>query len=406
MIRSFIYSSNNMKRIILILIIISASLPLHAVTLKWDIPLNNRLELIRTAWVKYLSNKQLENSYIERNIIDLTCYDKRDSSSAVRGTFSVYEKKTEEGVFHLREQHPTDFIITDQGKYLVDEKYYMPNLRHIPTFPDEDIKQGDRWGGEAELILTNFSAPFKLIFPVRYELADITTLDDVKAAVISYEYIIDYDLTKGSYPSDFPLKIFGKNKGVIYWDIDGKRPHLIQEKYTIVFIYRTGIQSLGSGQFEMNIETKSRLYSQLSQEEKEKEKEELKKIIPEDKDIVVDTDKRGLVLRLGDVLFDFDSYTLKNETKQKLETIASIIRKKYLDRELIIEGHTDNIGEKDYNYRLSRQRAREVTEYLKSKTDHDKLSYRGFGSEKPITDNKTKKGRQKNRRVEIIIKLE
>ncbi len=394
-----------MKRIVIFILIITTVTPLYAITLKWDIPLNNRLEIIRTAWVKYISNKKIEETYIERNIIDLTCYNKNESSNEVRGTFSVYEKKTEKAAFRLREQHPTDFIITDQGKYIVEKGYYMPNLRHIPTFPDEDINVGDRWGGDGELILNDFSKPFKLIFPVRYELADVTNINDVKAAVINYEYIIEYDLTGGKYPKDFPLKILGKNRGVIYWDINEHHPHLMQDKYTIVFIFRTGVQSYGSGQFEMNIETKNRLYSQITPEEKEKEKKDLEKKFPDDKGIDVDLDKRGLILRLGDVLFDFDSYTLRDSTKSKLDDIASIIQKKYPDRELIIEGHTDNIGKNEYNERLSRQRAREVAEYLKSKTDHDKLSYRGFGSKKPIAENKTKKGRQKNRRVEIIIKM-
>jgi len=82
------------------------------------------------------------------------------------------------------------------------------------------------------------------------------------------------------------------------------------------------------------------------------------------------------------------------------------LKKRYPDREIIVEGHTDNIGEPQYNDRLSESRARTVAEYLKSKAITDKLSYRGFGSGRPLADNATKGGRQKNRRVEIIIKLQ
>ena len=81
------------------------------------------------------------------------------------------------------------------------------------------------------------------------------------------------------------------------------------------------------------------------------------------------------------------------------------IRKKYPDREIIVEGHTDNTGDKQYNQGLSDRRAASVAEYLKKGVGHDKLSYKGYGSEKPISDNATKEGQAKNRRVEIIIKL-
>ena len=105
------------------------------------------------------------------------------------------------------------------------------------------------------------------------------------------------------------------------------------------------------------------------------------------------------------MLFDFDSYALKKDTEEKLRQIADIIKKKYPDREIIVEGHTDNIGEKDYNYSLSEKRAKTVAEYLKGKLGHDKFSYKGYGSQNPLADNSTEEGRKKNRRVEIIIKL-
>ncbi|MCX5841118.1 MAG: OmpA family protein [Deltaproteobacteria bacterium] len=112
------------------------------------------------------------------------------------------------------------------------------------------------------------------------------------------------------------------------------------------------------------------------------------------------------MIRLGDVLFDFDSARLRGDSKDKLEKVADLLKSRYPDREIIVEGHTDNIGDREYNQRLSMDRARSVAEYLKQRAGADKLSYRGFGADRPITGNSTSEERQKNRRVEIIIKLQ
>ena len=132
---------------------------------------------------------------------------------------------------------------------------------------------------------------------------------------------------------------------------------------------------------------------------------EIEKELPKGSGIDVDTEKRGIVLRMGEVLFDFDSAKLRGDTRRTLDKVIDIIRKKYPDREIIVEGHTDSIGSKPYNRKLSNNRARSVAKYLKKGVGHDKFSYRGFGARRPIGDNATKEGRQKNRRVEIIIKL-
>ena len=108
---------------------------------------------------------------------------------------------------------------------------------------------------------------------------------------------------------------------------------------------------------------------------------------------------------MNDILFDFDSYKIKPETAKKLNKIADAIMKKYPDREIIVEGHTDNKGTKKHNLILSINRSHSVAEYLKNRSKHDKFSFMGYGSKKPLKSNSTKQGRKKNRRVEIIIKL-
>ena len=76
--------------------------------------------------------------------------------------------------------------------------------------------------------------------------------------------------------------------------------------------------------------------------------------------------------------------------------------KQYPEAKGVIEGHTDNVGGYDYNMKLSERRAASVRNYLIEKFGiaPDRLSSKGYGYTKPVADNKTKAGRQKNRRME------
>lgn len=388
-----------------LLALLLLSEPLLAVKLKWDIKKDERLEIVRTAGVVFLKNNIASRVYEERNIIDLTCDERDGALSHVNGVFSVFHRESGREVFLLREQYLADFTIEENGKYRVSKSDYMPNLRHVPTFPGNDVKIGERWQANAEMILKNFSVPVKMMFPVEYELTSVTKENDKDVAVIKYRFVIDKNLGGRKFPPDFPVKIAGENRGTIYWDINSGRPLDNKEIYKIIFIFNQGIGGFSSYGFEMNIETKNLVYSVVTPEQKERDRKDLEKELEKDEDVSVDTNDRGIVLRLGEVLFDFDSSNLKDKSKGTLDRIVEILRKKYPDREIVVEGHTDNIGKPDYNQDLSERRAGAVAEYLKNRGKRDKLSYRGLGQENPMWNNATKEGREKNRRVEIIIKL-
>jgi len=112
---------------------------------------------------------------------------------------------------------------------------------------------------------------------------------------------------------------------------------------------------------------------------------------------------RGLVVNMGDVLFDTGKSDLRSEAREALAKLCGIVLN-YPSLKLNIEGHTDSTGSADLNQTLSEKRANAVRDYLIGQgLDARSLSAQGFGMNNPVADNSTAEGRQKNRRVEIIV---
>lgn len=99
--------------------------------------------------------------------------------------------------------------------------------------------------------------------------------------------------------------------------------------------------------------------------------------------------------------FDTGKADIKPKYHDEIGKVAAFMRQ-YPDAKGVIEGHTDNVGGYEYNMKLSERRAASVRSYLVEKFDiaPDRLSSKGYGYTKPVASNKTKAGRQKNRRID------
>jgi len=114
-------------------------------------------------------------------------------------------------------------------------------------------------------------------------------------------------------------------------------------------------------------------------------------------------DARGTIVSLADILFDFDKATLRRDVEFNLVKIATILNQ-FGEMKVLVEGHTDNIGTDEYNLGLSKRRAQAVSEFLVSQgVVATRLSFEGYGESRPVADNDTDAGRQKNRRVDLVI---
>lgn len=103
------------------------------------------------------------------------------------------------------------------------------------------------------------------------------------------------------------------------------------------------------------------------------------------------------------ILFDVNKSDLKPEAKRNLESLATILNK-YEDTNVLIEGHTDNVGSEEYNMELSERRSQSVANYLATlNVDATRFTIMGYGESQPIATNETVEGRAQNRRVELAI---
>ena len=112
---------------------------------------------------------------------------------------------------------------------------------------------------------------------------------------------------------------------------------------------------------------------------------------------------RGLVLTLGDVMFDTGRAELKSGASRKMDQVAQFLTE-HPDRRVQIDGFTDSVGSDSYNEELSQRRADAVKAALISRgVDRGRIGAEGYGKAYPVASNSDPGGRQLNRRVEVVI---
>jgi outer membrane protein OmpA-like peptidoglycan-associated protein len=153
---------------------------------------------------------------------------------------------------------------------------------------------------------------------------------------------------------------------------------------------------------------KAKLAAQESERLRQKaeaEKTELRAELLRQFNLILETrdTARGLIVNMSDVLFDTGKSTLRPGAREKLAKVSGVILG-HPGLKLEVEGHTDNVGGEEYNQRLSEQRAAAVRDYLvKENIPAASVTVKGFGKTQPVVSNATAAGRQRNRRVELVV---
>lgn len=137
--------------------------------------------------------------------------------------------------------------------------------------------------------------------------------------------------------------------------------------------------------------------------EAEREKAELAQMMKEMSELQGQLTDRGIVLTIGDVLFATDKSDLNVSAQTSMDKIAAFLHKKQ-NRNLLVEGHTDSVGNDEYNLGLSKKRAAAVKSALvKRGVAGERIVTIGYGEKYPLASNDSAAGKKQNRRVEAII---
>ncbi|ACC72787.1 OmpA family protein [Paraburkholderia phymatum] len=119
--------------------------------------------------------------------------------------------------------------------------------------------------------------------------------------------------------------------------------------------------------------------------------------------IEVTQTKEGVQVRLPEkVLFNFNESSLRPDAATALSRVVVVLNRTH--KPMIIEGHTDNVGTREYNQQLSEARAKSVADELERRgISASRITLKGYAFDRPVADNNTPEGRARNRRTEIVV---
>jgi outer membrane protein OmpA-like peptidoglycan-associated protein len=332
----------------------------------------------------------------------------RENAGLLSAAFSTSERAY--GVqtsFSLTEEYESLFWRDELGHYDIGEACFMPVVRDVPTFPEEDITPGTSWSAPAEEahdLRRSFAIEKPVRFPmnVRYTYVGSERRQGRALEVISIQYEVQHRLEGlRSRRAQVPVLIEGISEQTYYWDSEKGRPHSYTEEFDFVFY-------LSDGQTVEYIGSAEGLVLESEELDRQRVAEDIAKQLEERgvEDTTVVAEDEGVTLNLQNIQFGANSAYLRESERAKLRQIGEIL-KDYPDRDILITGHTARVAgytEKDHQL-LSEQRALAVADYLLSLgvLRSIQVTTRGMGHREPLADNDTEQGRRQNRRVEITI---
>ncbi len=321
----------------------------------------------------------------------------------LHGTFQTSEKSIGKySSYSLSNEYQSLFWRDENGKYEIEDKYYMPVVRNVPLFPDKDLKPGDTWSAEGHEV-HDFRRSFNMMQPYSFPI-------DVSYQYLGKDDSGEYDLIKVSYnvfhrterqynSPMYPVRVSGRSDQLIKWDNKNGRPHSYFEEFSMIFDLSTGNYVEFTGRAKAEVVESEKL-------DRDSVKEDIENDLESSgiDDVRVESVDEGVKLIIENIQFLPDSSVLVDSELVKIRKIAEIL-KKMPGRDILVSGHTALAGTEEGRKVLSVERAGAVAEYileLGAKTEKE-IMIQGKGAHEPLADNSTAEGMRRNRRVEITI---
>ncbi|MDR0472548.1 MAG: OmpA family protein [Treponema sp.] len=330
----------------------------------------------------------------------------KNGSGTHRAVFQAAEnaeKIAAAGGFQWAREYESVFDRDELGHLSIDSKYFMPVVRDVPILPGRELKAGDKWiaaGHEMHDFRDSFgiAEPYRIPFTANYTYLGIREWKGkpYPAFSVSYSILARPPAVRGKI---WPRRIEGSSDQIVYWEPELGQAAAYEEHFRMLFELSDGRTVEYKGQAEAEIIEAEYMDKEKIASEIAAELERL--AIP---DATVRITDEGIAISLENIQFLADSARLLPSEQRKLDQIAEIL-KKHSDRDIQVGGHTALAGNAAGREQLSLERAGAVADYFLGKgvRTKDRIVIRGYGAERPIADNRTETGRQKNRRVEITI---
>lgn len=326
-----------------------------------------------------------------------------DGAAFLKGDFSTSVRYAGGYSYVADKMYHSEYWHRKDGRYEIGPEYYMPTVRHVPSFPPRSLSPGDSWnapGEERHDFREDYGIPEPYVIPidVRYSYLGPGELHGLPVRLVRAAYtVFEQPEPPSEWTLAYPTQIAGYSDQLLYWDPVRGALVAYEERFKFVF-------ELSDGRtVEYRGEASSEVVEATTMNRAALEKELRAAVVGLD-DIQVNSDERGVTITLENIQFAADSSRLLAKERTKIERIASIISK-IEGRDILVSGHTALAGTEAARKLLSVERARAVAEELirlgARKTES--ITVIGYGADKPIAENSSEAGMAKNRRVEITI---
>ena len=309
--------------------------------------------------------------------------------------------------FTFSEDYTSVFWRDARGRYDIAGQYFMPVVRSVPFFPEEEVRTGGTWsapGEEAHDLRRSYGIREPVRFPIQvsYTYAGREQREGKTLEVIGIRYTVFHRFEGlGVGRGAVPVRVSGQSDQTYYWDAGRGQPDSYEERFDFVF-------HLSNAQVVEYVGTARGRLLESTRLDKEKVAADIQRQLADRgvADTSVRAEEAGVTLALENIQFEPNSAILLAAEKAKLRAIGEILSR-YADRDLAVSGHTARVGgyTDEQHQELSELRAQAVADYLLSigAARATQLTARGYGYRRPLADNSTEKGRSTNRRVEITI---
>jgi outer membrane protein OmpA-like peptidoglycan-associated protein len=351
----------------------------------------------------YLNRRLVHRAEI-LNRIAVTVTGERAGTGRHEALFQTSERAVRAGEnsgFHWEREYRSVFDRDSRGRLSIDGACFMPVVRDVPVFPAGGLNAGDVWqaeGCEVHDFRDSFGIgePYRISFTAHYQYLGNRTWKDREFPAFSVSYRID-DNPPAAPGRLWPRRIIGASDQILYWDRELGQSRSYEETFRMIFELSDGTVAEYRGTARAEILPAPRM-------DKEKVAGEISRDLETLEGAAVRVDQEGVTISLEAIRFAPDSPELLSAEQAKLDSIGEILAR-YPDRDILVAGYTALAGSAGGRKELSLQRAAAVAEYLirRGVRAEDRVVIRGYGAERPLADNNTAEGRERNRRVEITI---